>query len=97
MRKSHRKGRNRRDGRGTNGSGDDDDKTSDRGRSKATKTYLEINQKLERLRVNDVDKTANDRSVLRIKLNVRCTGHFSFKILEAHHRRNGFLFPPYLH
>lgn len=56
---------------------------------KATRTYLEINQKLERLRVNDVDKTANDQSVSRIKLNVRFAGHFSFKILETRrHRRN---------
>lgn len=59
-----------------------------RSRFKADRTYLEINQKLERPRVNDVDKTANDRTVSRIKLNVRRAGHFSFKILGCRHRRN---------
>lgn len=71
------------------GGGDgDDDKTGDRDPFKATRTYLEINQKLERLRVNDVDKTANDRSVFRIKLNVQRVGHFSFKILGACRRND---------
>lgn len=36
---------------------------------------------IKRAWVNDVDKTANDRSVFRLKLNVGCVGHFSFNIL----------------
>lgn len=76
------------------GGSNDDDETSDRDPFKATRTYLEINQKLERLWVNDVDKTANDRSVFRIKLNVQRAGHFSFKILGACLRRNDDLHLP---
>lgn len=71
------------------------DKGRDRDLLKATGTHLEINQKLERHRVNDVDKTANDRSVSRIKLNVRCVFHFSFKMLgtlRRSHRQNEYPF-----
>lgn len=48
--------------------GTDDDKMGDGDPFKATRTYLKINQKLEWLRVNDVDKTANDQTVFWIKL-----------------------------
>jgi len=75
------------------GGGYDYDKMGDGDPFKATRTYLKINQKLEWLRVNDVDKTANDRTVFWIKLNVRCVGHFSFKIILVYYRQNDYLLP----
>lgn len=81
------------DGGGSGGYGDDDDKMVDGDPFKATRTYLKINQKLEWLRVNDVDKTANDQTVFWIKLNVRFVGHFSFKILLAYYRQNDYILP----
>jgi len=84
------------DGGGGGGDGDDD-KMVDVDPFKATRTYLKINQKLEWLRVNDVDKTANDQTVFWIKLNVRYAGHFSFKILLAYYRKNNYILPQQLY